>query len=452
MKKILALVIAALLFALNIDAQEQPSMFTNKTHTAEEQPFADLSQKIWDLMAAKDAESLKDIFHPNCEFVHMGGYWGTPQELQTIKSGGIWYKKTTVYGVDVKKINKNNWAVYSTIVLDAVVGGNTTSHPFFTTQIFTREGKKWKLASFVFTTRVFGPGIERKAPQAKPVANPSAKADMPFKFGNTLPANRFHGEAYRNDIINNDTVFNFPQTNVITFSPGSHSNWHRHGGMDILVTAGAGIYQEEGKAAQIIRKGDVVHIPAGTRHWHGAAPGSWFQQIVIYDSKWNKNSEYNDSDNIVTDNYYNTVSLSEYPHQNTKCSTMFAPGDSLIKLPAFTGLISLATTLEANNASGAPAIANVVFEPSVYNAWHEHRGGQILIATDGIGYHQIKGQPLQVMHPGDVALCPPGVRHWHGAAKGTHFAHLAISTNPEKRKVTWYKFLSKKLYDNIQKK
>lgn len=154
------IMLATAMLALNIYAQGNFPTFTNKTHTAEEQPFADLSQKVWDLMAAKDTAQLSQIFHPQCEFVHMGGYWGTPQELATIGGGMIHYKHAEVYGVDVKKINDNNWAVYSTIVLDAVVGGQTTSHPFFTTQIFTHENGKWLLASFVFTTRVMGPGVE----------------------------------------------------------------------------------------------------------------------------------------------------------------------------------------------------------------------------------------------------------------------------------------------------
>ena len=86
---------------------------------------------------------------------------------------------------------------------------------------------------------------------------------------------------------------------------------------------------------------------------------------------------------------------------------MLEAGDSLIKLPTFNGPVRLSETLPADNASGAPGIHNVVFEPGVYNAWHEHAGGQILIATDGIGYHQIEGQPVQIMHPGDVVIVLP---------------------------------------------
>ena len=54
--------------------------------------------------------------------------------------------------------------------------------------------------------------------------------------------------------------------------------------MTVIGTDGIGYYQAEGEPAQIIRPGDVVEIPAGVRHWHGAAPDSWFSQIVIWDT------------------------------------------------------------------------------------------------------------------------------------------------------------------------
>lgn len=277
----------------------------------------------------------------------------------------------------------------------------------------------------------------------------ATRAEMPFTtFGDRLPADAFHGEAYISRIINPDTVFNYRQTNVITFAPGAHSNWHRHGGMDLLVTGGVGIYQEEGKTAQILRKGDVVHIPAGVRHWHGAAPGNWFQQIVIYDSQWTAPGNYSDGDNTVTDQDYAALVMQEYPHTNKHPEvSMFNPADSLIQMSTFTGKVRLSGTLDAQNASGAAAIHNVVFEPGVYNAWHSHPGGQILIVTDGVCYHQIKGKAVEILHPGDVVKCPPGVMHWHGAAPGSRMAHLAIGTNPSLPSVVWSKkFVNSKQY------
>ncbi|MBR1570500.1 MAG: hypothetical protein IJ651_07195 [Bacteroidales bacterium] len=63
---------------------------------------------------------------------HMGGYWDCAQELATIGGGFIHYKHAEVYGVDVKQINEDNWAVYSTIKLDAALGGsdNIVTTPF----------------------------------------------------------------------------------------------------------------------------------------------------------------------------------------------------------------------------------------------------------------------------------------------------------------------------------
>lgn len=161
MKRILSTILVSV-FCFSAFAQGQFPMFNNQTHTPEAQPFANLSQQIWDLMAAKDADTLKDIFHPNATFVHMGGYWGCEQELGIIGQGFIHYKHAEVYGVDVKQINEDNWSVYSTIKLDAALGGgdNVVTTPFFVTQTFTREAGKWWLTAMVFTTRTSGPGIE----------------------------------------------------------------------------------------------------------------------------------------------------------------------------------------------------------------------------------------------------------------------------------------------------
>lgn len=66
-----------------------------------------------------------------------------------------------------------------------------------------------------------------------------------------------------------------------------------------------GLYQEDGKPAQILRRGDVLQIPAGVRHWHGATKDNWFSQVVIYDSTWKLTEASDDSDNSVSDEYYN---------------------------------------------------------------------------------------------------------------------------------------------------
>ena len=72
----------------------------------------------------------------------------------------------------------------------------------------------------------------------------------------------------------------------VTFEPGCRNNWHIHhaksgGGQILVCVAGRGFYQEWGKPAQELRPGDVVNIPAGVKHWHGAAPDSWFSHLAL---------------------------------------------------------------------------------------------------------------------------------------------------------------------------
>lgn len=69
----------------------------------------------------------------------------------------------------------------------------------------------------------------------------------------------------------------------VTFEPGCRNNWHVHngGGQILLVTAGRGWYQEWGQPARMLGPGDVVNIPAGIKHWHGAARDSWFTHLAV---------------------------------------------------------------------------------------------------------------------------------------------------------------------------
>ena len=72
----------------------------------------------------------------------------------------------------------------------------------------------------------------------------------------------------------------------VTFEPGCRNNWHIHhaksgGGQILVCVAGRGYYQEWGKPAQELRPGDVVNIPVGIKHWHGAAPDSWFSHLAV---------------------------------------------------------------------------------------------------------------------------------------------------------------------------
>jgi len=95
-------------------------------------------------------------------------------------------------------------------------------------------------------------------------------------------------------------------------------------------------------------------------------------------------------------------------------------------------------------------IGNVIFEPGARNNWHTHPGGQILIATDGIGYYQEKGKPIQLLRKGDVVNIPPDIVHWHGASPDSKFTHIAINPNTQKGIVVWLERVTDEEYDNFK--
>lgn len=72
----------------------------------------------------------------------------------------------------------------------------------------------------------------------------------------------------------------------VTFEPGCRNNWHTHtsdggGGQILLCTDGRGWYQAWGEPARRLRPGDTVVIPAGVKHWHGAAKDGWFSHLSV---------------------------------------------------------------------------------------------------------------------------------------------------------------------------
>lgn len=95
---------------------------------------------------------------------------------------------------------------------------------------------------------------------------------------NEAYAEYFLGQSYLNML----TTQGVPIGNV-TFEPGCRNNWHIHhkGGQILLCTAGRGYYQEWGQPARELLPGAVVEIPPEVKHWHGAAPDSWFSHLAV---------------------------------------------------------------------------------------------------------------------------------------------------------------------------
>lgn len=100
-------------------------------------------------------------------------------------------------------------------------------------------------------------------------------------------------------------------------------------------------------------------------------------------------------------------------------------------------------------------IYNVSFEPGCRNNWHVHHatkgGGQILVCVAGRGWYQESGKPAQRLLPGDVVNIPAGVKHWHGAAADSWFAHLAIEVEGENTSNEWLEPVSDEEYAGLSK-
>jgi quercetin dioxygenase-like cupin family protein len=107
------------------------------------------------------------------------------------------------------------------------------------------------------------------------------KTEPLFPKGDKITNNSFSGTAWLQMLVLNDSTYNTSIGNV-TFKPRARTNWHKHpGGQILLVTEGKGYYQEKGKPAQRIQKGEVVKIPPDSVHWHGAAPDNELVHIAI---------------------------------------------------------------------------------------------------------------------------------------------------------------------------
>ena len=133
-------------------AQQPPTetIKTSTNNTPEQQEVINLSKQNWQWMADKNVDSLGVLFDEKSMFIHMGGTWGKEQEISTIKSGGIWYKKAEVYAVSVN-IFGNTAILLNDIDLVAEVGGREVINPFMVTEVYIKEKGKWKMGSLTFS-------------------------------------------------------------------------------------------------------------------------------------------------------------------------------------------------------------------------------------------------------------------------------------------------------------
>jgi 4-carboxymuconolactone decarboxylase len=118
----------------------------------------------------------------------------------------------------------------------------------------------------------------------------------------------------------------------VTFQPGAHTAWHTHPlGQILIVTAGTGRVQGWGGPVQEMSRGDVVRIPPGLKHWHGASPGSTMTHIAIQEHVDGKTVDWLEK---VSDAQYGELPPASTPVQPTRAQKLF--GDINPKLAELT--------------------------------------------------------------------------------------------------------------------
>ena len=103
----------------------------------------------------------------------------------------------------------------------------------------------------------------------------------------------------------------------------------------------------------------------------------------------------------------------------------------------FTGAVFVDSIARPSGAFRISASA-VHFTPGARTAWHTHPNGQTIFVTEGVGYAQRRGGPIEVIRPGDRVFFEPGEHHWHGAAATRFMTHIAMLDVDDKgNNATW---------------
>jgi quercetin dioxygenase-like cupin family protein len=105
--------------------------------------------------------------------------------------------------------------------------------------------------------------------------------------------------------------------------------------------------------------------------------------------------------------------------------------------------------LNVGDSAFDPSIAVATYDAGAKLDWHIHPGGQVLLITEGTGFYQERGKPIQVVHKGDVIKCLPRVEHWHGASQTSGFSYIAV-TPTQKGKTIWLEPVTDKDYNSAQ--
>lgn len=262
------------------------------------------------------------------------------------------------------------------------------------------------------------------------------------------PAARFTGTVYSDPIVDDPAAPSRVRAGKVTFAPGGRTAWHTHPVGQILhVLHGTGRYQAEGGPVLVLQAGDTVNIPPDIRHWHGAAPDSQMAHLALSENAPDGSST-NWQEHVTDADYLKPARIPGPGEENGELMVRRGSVVPTRRQPEanFTGTVFSDPISEPVGASRMRA-GKVTFTPGARTAWHTHPIIQILWMFHGIGRLQAEGGPVLILQPGDTAIIPAGLRHWHGAAPDSLFAHLSLTEQDENgSNATWQEHVSDEDY------
>jgi quercetin dioxygenase-like cupin family protein len=137
------------------------------------------------------------------------------------------------------------------------------------------------------------------------------------------------------------------------------------------------------------------------------------------------------------------MACAEGPKTAETSPILFPKGDKNTN-DNFIGEVWVKSLIDADSLN-ENAVGNVTFAPGARSKWHLHPAGQIILATDGVGYYQEKGKKKVILRKGDVVKCPPNLPHWHGASADSSFVQIAI-TGRQKGPSVWLETVTDSVY------
>ena len=141
--------------------------------------------------------------------------------------------------------------------------------------------------------------------------------------------------------------------------------------------------------------------------------------------------------------------------QNPAGDQLVKRGDAIQSIKGsdkiFTGEVKIVPLSES--VPGMPvSSAYVIFEPGARTFWHIHPAGQFFTVLRGEGRTGVYGEKARVVKPGDVVICPAGVKHFHGAGPDTQMVQMTVTgDHPEGKGVTWLEEVTDEQYNKIEK-